>query len=231
VALTVIRDPVTGVNYTAVPGLKAYLLTESGKLSFSFQFAPPVIEYAILEDNYVEVERVGLRPLLVRKAAKLNTIKFTAQIASKTNVFEEQQGYLDSLVAVARSRERVMMRYSVYEAGLWRITSLAISSVVRDPVTNGILQATADITLTIASDPAGGVGPVTAPSNPQPAPAAAATVAPRTYTVAAGDTLWSIANRFYAGRGDRWPVIFDANRDKVTSPELLQPGTVLTIPP
>lgn len=229
-ALTVVRDPVSGVSYTAVPGLKAYLVTESGRASFSFQFAPPVIEYALLEDDYAQVERVGLRPLLVRKGAKLNTIKFTAQIASKTNFFEEQQGYLDTLVAVTRSRERVMMRYSVYEAGLWRITSLAVSSVVRDPVTNGILQATADLTLTMANDPAGGVGPVSAPANPQPAPAAAATKAPRTYTVTQGDSLWSISNKFY-GRGDRWPVIFDANRNKITTPWLISPGTILVIPP
>lgn len=228
--LTVVRDPVSGVSYTAVPGLRAYLVTESGKASFSFQFAPPVIEYGILEDDYVQVERVGLRPLLIRKAAKLNTMKFTAQIASKTDYFEEQQGYLETLVAVARSRERVMMRYSVYEAGLWRITSLAVASVVRDPVTNGILQATADITMTQASDPAGSVGPVSAPVNPQPAPKAATAASSRTYTVTQGDSLWSISQQFY-GRGDRWPVIFDANRDKVTTPWQIKPGTVLVIPP
>jgi nucleoid-associated protein YgaU len=65
-----------------------------------------------------------------------------------------------------------------------------------------------------------------APSaSPQPAAAA-----PRTYTVAAGDTLSAIAKREY-GAADRWKAIFEANRDKISNPDLIQPGQVLTIPP
>jgi nucleoid-associated protein YgaU len=55
-------------------------------------------------------------------------------------------------------------------------------------------------------------------------------VAPRTYTVAAGDTLSAIAKREY-GAADRWKVIFEANRDQISNPDLIQPGQVLTIPP
>jgi nucleoid-associated protein YgaU len=54
--------------------------------------------------------------------------------------------------------------------------------------------------------------------------------APRTYTVAAGDTLSAIAKREY-GAANRWKVIFEANRDKISNPDLIQPGQVLTIPP
>jgi nucleoid-associated protein YgaU len=54
--------------------------------------------------------------------------------------------------------------------------------------------------------------------------------APRTYTVAAGDTLSAIAQREY-GAADRWKVIFEANRDQISNPDLIQPGQVLTIPP
>jgi nucleoid-associated protein YgaU len=52
----------------------------------------------------------------------------------------------------------------------------------------------------------------------------------RTYTVAEGDTLSAIAQREY-GAADRWKAIFEANRDQISDPDLIQPGQVLTIPP
>jgi hypothetical protein len=51
----------------------------------------------------------------------------------------------------------------------------------------------------------------------------------RSYTVQAGDTLWGIAAQFY-GDGAQWPRIFDANRDKITDPNLIFPGQELRIP-
>lgn len=230
-ALAVIRDPVTGVSFTAVPGARAYFLTETGDLSFTFQFAPPIIEYGSLEQDWTQVSRVGLVPLLVRKADKLDTLKFTIQIASKTDTFEEQNGYIDTLRNIAKSTQRIMFRYSDHEAGLWRITTLTINSAIRHPTSNRIIQASAEITMTRASDPALGVGPVSTPVNPQPAPATSPGTAPATtYTVAQGDTLWGIANKVY-GQGDKWPLIYDANRDKIQDPGNIQPGWVLTIPP
>lgn len=65
------------------------------------------------------------------------------------------------------------------------------------------------------------------PGPTAPAPAGAAA---RTYTVASGDTLSEIAQREY-GAADRWKVIFEANRDKISDPDLIQPGQVLNIPP
>lgn len=233
--LVVIRDPVSGVSFTGVPGRRAYLVTEDGAESFSFDFAPPVIEYGLLEQDWVQVERVGLVPLLVRKADKLETIKFSVNLGGKGGDFFADQGlHIAALRRVAKSRARVMMRYSSHEAGLWRITSCSISSVLRDPSTSEIIRATAEITMTRASETAFATGPVSAPASPQPQPApasAAASVTPaRTYTVVAGDTLWGIAQRFY-NNGARWPVIFDANRAKVASPWTLAIGTQLIIPP
>lgn len=231
-ALAVIRDPVSGVSFTAVPGQRAYLLTEDGSASFTFRFAPPVIEYGVWEQEWVQVERVGLKPLLVRKADKLDTMKFTINLGDPTDFFADQSGYINTLKLVTKSRKRVMMRYSDQEAGLWRITSCAVSSILRHPDTNLIIRATADVTMTRASEPAPDVGPVSAPTAPQPmaAPSAAVSTAPRTYTTVPGDTLWGISQRMY-GRGDRWPVIFDANRDKIQSPWTMAIGITLTIPP
>ncbi len=49
------------------------------------------------------------------------------------------------------------------------------------------------------------------------------------YTVRKGDTLSAIAQRHY-GKASRWRGIFDANRDQIDNPDLIQPGQVLKIP-
>lgn len=49
------------------------------------------------------------------------------------------------------------------------------------------------------------------------------------YTVQKGDTLWSIARKFY-GKGTFWPRIFDANRDQLSEPGRLRAGMRLRIP-
>lgn len=50
-----------------------------------------------------------------------------------------------------------------------------------------------------------------------------------TYTVVGGDTLSRIAKRHY-GDAAKWPLIFEANRDRIKNPDLIQIGWVLTIP-
>lgn len=51
----------------------------------------------------------------------------------------------------------------------------------------------------------------------------------RTYTVANGDTLWGIAKKYY-NNGNDYPKIFNANKDKISNPNLIYPGQVLSIP-
>lgn len=63
-----------------------------------------------------------------------------------------------------------------------------------------------------------------------PSPLASPTVEGQTYIVQTGDTLSSIAQRFY-GDANEWRPIFEANRDRLTSAEALQVGMSLRIPP
>jgi nucleoid-associated protein YgaU len=49
------------------------------------------------------------------------------------------------------------------------------------------------------------------------------------YTVVPGDSLWAIAEQFY-GAGAQYPRLFEANRDRVTNPDLIFPGQVLRVP-
>ncbi len=52
------------------------------------------------------------------------------------------------------------------------------------------------------------------------------------YTVKSGDTLWAISEREYGkGKGDKYNVIFDANKPMLKTPDLIYPGQVLRIPP
>ena len=59
----------------------------------------------------------------------------------------------------------------------------------------------------------------------QPEPAEAAT-----YVVQSGDTLWRIAREHY-GDGDQYLQIFEANRGVLDSPDQIEPGQSLTLPP
>ncbi|MBJ7327735.1 MAG: LysM peptidoglycan-binding domain-containing protein [Chthoniobacterales bacterium] len=59
-------------------------------------------------------------------------------------------------------------------------------------------------------------------SSPTPA-------APRSHTVAGGDTLAGIAKKYY-GKSGEWPKIAEANKDVLPDPTKLKIGTVLQIP-
>lgn len=52
----------------------------------------------------------------------------------------------------------------------------------------------------------------------------------RTHVVQQGETLSEIAKSFY-GRSALWTLIYDANRDRLPSPERVRPGVTLRIPP
>jgi nucleoid-associated protein YgaU len=51
----------------------------------------------------------------------------------------------------------------------------------------------------------------------------------RTYVVKEGDSLSKIAKREY-GDAQQWAKIYDANRELIKDPDLIQPGWTLTIP-
>ena len=51
----------------------------------------------------------------------------------------------------------------------------------------------------------------------------------QTVTVEKGDTLWAISAKYY-GAGAQYTKIYGANTDKISNPNLIYPGQVLTIP-
>jgi hypothetical protein len=50
-----------------------------------------------------------------------------------------------------------------------------------------------------------------------------------TYKVKKGDCLWNIAKKFY-GNGSKYTKIYEANKDKITNPNLIYPDQILVIP-
>lgn len=51
----------------------------------------------------------------------------------------------------------------------------------------------------------------------------------KTYTVKQGDTLWAIAKKCL-GNGSRYTEIYNLNKNKISNPNLIYPGQVLTLP-
>jgi nucleoid-associated protein YgaU len=49
------------------------------------------------------------------------------------------------------------------------------------------------------------------------------------YIVQSGDSLSKISKKFY-GDPNKWKRIFEANRDVVKNPDVIQPGWTLRIP-
>jgi nucleoid-associated protein YgaU len=64
---------------------------------------------------------------------------------------------------------------------------------------------------------------------PATAPAAKSAASGRQYTIQEGDTLSTIAKKFY-GASSRWKEIYEANKDVLSSPRNLKLGQVLKIP-
>lgn len=224
-AVVILRDPISGKSFSGVENKKMYIYAEStGTLSLSVPYAPREVEYGGWAQDWTETERSGNTPLLLRKGQPLQSLRFSLTLADP-NPYEVQTSNLLALYHLARTKERVLVRYSQMESGLWRITDISVSSQQRHPETNEVTQGVVSLTLTQASDAAPSVGPVSG----GPAPAPPPPPAPRTHTVVRGDTLWGIAQKYY-GNGVLWPRIFDANRGKIKDPHWIFPAQVFVIP-
>ena len=99
-----------------------------------------------------------------------------------------------------------------------------------------------DITVTVSLKQYRHYGTKTVTIQPAPTPAETPTAtveqpqretsqAPQqtTYTVKSGDCLWNIAKK-YLGDGSRYNETYNLNKDKITNPNLIYAGQVLTLP-
>lgn len=49
------------------------------------------------------------------------------------------------------------------------------------------------------------------------------------YTIVSGDSLWKIAKKYY-GNGNKYPVLFEENREVIKDPDKIYPGQKIRIP-
>ena len=86
----------------------------------------------------------------------------------------------------------------------------------------GNVQGVADVYAT-------GLVPYVDPAAPAQ-PSAAVEPEETYYVIEKGDTLWAIAKKFL-GNGNRYPEIFEANREVIIDPDKIFPGQKIRIPP
>lgn len=109
-------------------------------------------------------------------------------------------------------------------------------NIVEDVKANG-LDVAVDVSLKQWRDYGTKTATVEQPAEPSQAPTvtveqereASTAPAAKTYTVKKGDTLWAIAAKYY-GKGSEYSKIAGANTDKISNPNLIYPGQVLTLP-
>jgi nucleoid-associated protein YgaU len=94
---------------------------------------------------------------------------------------------------------------------LFRKRSLILHSIRQTLVSQGFLE----VETPLLQSQAGG--------------AAAGGAGTRSYVVQSGDSLSKIAKKFY-GDANAWHRIFEANKDRIKNPDLIQPGWKLEIP-
>lgn len=75
----------------------------------------------------------------------------------------------------------------------------------------------------------GGSSTLPTPSVGGPETSAPSRTTGRTYVVVSGDSLSKIAKLQY-GDAQKWPKIYEANRDIIKDPDLIYPGQELRIP-
>lgn len=173
--------------------------------------------------DYVEVDRPGREPLVVRAADPLHRYSVD-MIVGYPDGQQSIEDLLKQLRRLSFRRTRMRITYGPSEGGWWRLTRLSWTDERRAHGSNEITRATVSATFTRAVDAVVNPGPIAggAPAPPPPPKPPA----PRTHVVAAGDTYYALAVRYY-NDGSKWNRIADANPHPPTA---IPVGARLTIP-
>lgn len=107
-------------------------------------------------------------------------------------------------------------------------TTAVTATATNTPVTKSTTAQTPTATNTPTAKPTGTPAPTVTPA-PTATTAATSTAPGGSYTVQSGDTLSAIAARVY-GDASQYQRIYEANRDKLSSPDRIAPGQQLRIP-
>ena len=182
-------------------------------------------------DKWDRVERTARQPLVRYNSAGLRTLAFDVLLAFKDE--SPVDHHIERIGALGKGPRLITITgLSEAEDGPWRLEAAPVRIEQRTPDNKGVLRASVsftfvqavDVTLTPQRNLPVNTGPLTggvvkAPEKP---PAATA----RKHTVVKGETLTSIAIKYYGK--PTWQKIADAS--KLRNPNLIVPGQVLTVP-
>ncbi len=170
--------------------------------------------------RYLELRPKAENAQNIRELIQRAQINFAATLPSA------QSHEMLDLIADLR-KENASLRARIAEL---QGTPLPAPSTTPAPASNAARTAVPSTPTATARPPATAATPPAAPAGsalalPPPAPAPG----PRTHVVQAGETLSSIANKAY-NDPSAWRKIYDANRDRLSSPAALRQGQTLVIP-
>jgi len=148
--------------------------------------------------------------------------------------FKETLGFTpdagDIKAEVAKLGLQVTNFNVVLNNGVATVTGLAVNRAEASKIvmavgnTKGITKVDNQMRVPLSSLPA--PPPAAAPTDDADADEEAVVF----YPVEKGDTLSAIAKRLY-GDANKYPMIFEANRPMLSSPDKIYPGQVLRVPP
>lgn len=194
-----------GAGGNATADYRMVIRTEGGGVVLGVPYAPLGVERSGLAKQWAEVARPAQTPILSDAGEPLESMKFELVIGNQTNASVED--VLARLRQLAETSERLIVSYGPSEAGLWHITEMTQSSVLRDH-RDHISRAAISLTFTQVSDATVAVSPLQGGHS-----SSGSGKIPATHTVKAGDTLHKIATRYY-GDPKWWRAIADANKIK-----------------
>jgi len=136
------------------------------------------------------------------------------------------RGYLMGAPRAAEEKARKTTRQlQVFEVELYPIKvesqPPSVSAPEGRPAISALQPEQKPVETSVVSAPA--IKPITAP------PAESRVVVMKKYTIEKGDTLQSIAKKFY-GTTKRWKEIYEANQEVLKSPNKIYPGQIIEIP-
>lgn len=195
------------------------------KKRLTIPYAPRSVTYSNFGGIWEEVQRDGNRiPLLLKRGKGLKKMSFELFIGHEDwerPVMET----LDHLRRIAKTSQYVMVNWSSWEKGAWRITNMVVVSEHRAPITNEITRANVQVELTRVSDSKKKRGPASGGKNDGDRKDI-----PKKYKVKQGDTLMKIGMKFYKDH-KAWKRI--ATKNKMKNPRKdhkLKPGRILRLP-
>lgn len=236
-------------RYDTKTGHAKMVIQGSNGDAYQVPWAPRGIDHSGFEENVAEIERPGRIPQIAVKAPSLHKMSFSFYVGR--SIDQSCEADLRRLEEIVKVGGWVMILYGQRESGLWKVTQYSYSSIEREPSQNQISRANVTMSFTEVPDSRQTVAKyssdfnfrddaVTASIAQSIVSTAAATRSITTptasvnnnavsqpYVVQQGDTLLSVANKFFGQYGEQfWRVVGDVN--KVVGQ--LNLGQILRIP-